>query len=150
MCSTSKFKLGGMRVAILVVLSTAAALGAAWLYRMHEPRGTWELTIQDLQHKPVASLTVRFTDKAARSCRGGSWKRLVVEHFSSTGEPRFPGNDPLSYQLVGRTLTIGRNEVCDAYFGLSGTLTAGRMEGSFYSFGEAGTTPLGYVVGTSE
>ena len=139
-----------MRIAILVLLTIAAPLGAAWLYWTYEPHGTWEFTIQDMQHKPVGSLRVRFTDQAARSCRGGSWKRLALEHFSTTGEPIFPGNDPLSYRLEGRTLTIGRNEICDAYVGLSGPMSSGHMEGDFFSFGLSGTTQLGYVVGTSK
>ena len=139
-----------MKVAVLVVLVIAAVIGGAWLYRMYELHGVWALTVQDLRHKPVASLRVRFTDKAARSCRGGSWKQLVVEHFSSTGEPRFPGADPLSYRIEGRTLTIGRNEICDAYIGLSGVLSPGHLEGDYYSWGEGGTIPLGFVVGTSK
>jgi hypothetical protein len=139
-----------MKVAVLVSLAIAAALCAAVLYRAKELRDVWVFTIQDLQHRPVASLRVRFTDEPARSCRGGSWKRLAVESFSLMGEPRFPGTDPLSYKIEGLTLTIGRNEICDAYFGLTGRLVANHMEGDFYSFGVSGTNSLGYVVGKSE
>jgi hypothetical protein len=52
--------------------------------------------------------------------------------------------------LEGKTLTIGRNEICDAYIGLTGQLIGDHMTGDYYSLGEAGTSPLGYAEGKAE
>jgi hypothetical protein len=110
----------------------------------------WVFNVQDLQHKPVASLKVRFTDQIAPSCRGGTWKRVIVESFVPAENAVFPGADALSYRLEGQTLTIGRNEICDAYIGIIGQLIGDHMTGDYYSLGEAGTSPLGYAEGKAE
>jgi hypothetical protein len=108
-------------------------------------RVPWTLTIQNKDHQTIGVLTVRFTREKADSCIVGDWKRVVVEAFESSGEPAFPGREPLSYTVDGGWLTIGRNEVCDAYLMLGGELTADGLTGEYYSLGLAGSRPLGYV-----
>ena len=108
----------------------------------------WTFTILNEQRKVIGSLKVRFTDEKALSCISGEWKRLTVLSFESSGEPAFPGRDPLSYALDGHTLTIGRNEICDAYVMLKGDVTSVGMTGDYFSLGLGGTHQLGYVQGT--
>ena len=97
--------------------------------------GPWLLTIENLDHEEVASLVVQFTENEAQSCLGGAWKRIVVLESKTTDERFFPVTSPLSYNVDGSTLTIGRNEVCDAYLHLRGSLENGAARGPYYSFG---------------
>ena len=108
-------------------------------------RVPWTFTIQNRDHQTIGALTVRFTDEKADSCIAGDWKRVVVIAFESSGEPAFPGREPLSYAVDGDWLTIGRNEVCDAYRMLGGELTAAGLTGEYYSLGLSGERHLGYV-----
>lgn len=110
-------------------------------------RVPWTFTIQNQDHQTIGTLTVRFTDEPAKSCISGNWKRLAVVAFESTGEPAFPGHDPLSYEVDKGKLTIGRNEICDGYVMLDGELTDKGLTGAYYSLGLGGTKGLGYVRG---
>lgn len=139
-----------MKSPVLTSLAIAAAASAGMLYLAPEPRDVWTFTIQDLAHKPVGTLRVRFTYESAKSCRAGPWKKVALEGYTALGEPSFPGTAPLSYRIEGQTLTIGANEICDAYVGLTGQLVNGHMEGDYFWWGDLGTGRLGYVVGKSE
>jgi hypothetical protein len=97
--------------------------------------GRWILQITNPDQSAASSLTVRFSEDAASSCMTGKWKRVVVEKIGSTSADFFPVADPLSYMIEGSELTIGRNEVCDAYLHLRGTITNEGAKGSYGGFG---------------
>ena len=105
----------------------------------------WKFTIQDLQHRAIGSLTVRFTGDEAESCMSGDWKRVEVADFESSGEPGFPGREPLAYLIVEDNLIIGRNEICDAYVMLQGELKPNGLAGDYFSLGLEGRRNRGYV-----
>jgi hypothetical protein len=109
-------------------------------------RVPWKFTIQDLECRTIGLLTVRFTDEKAESCMSGDWKRVVVVEFESTGEPGFPGGEPLAYTVDGGSLIVGRNEICDAYVWLSGDLKKDGLTGDYFSLGLGGRRPRGYVL----
>jgi len=98
-------------------------------------QGKWVLQIMDLQHKVIATLSIRFTDKKAESCLGGNWLQVLVDDRKTSDENFFPINDSLSYELNANKLSIGRNEICDAYLQLKGELTNSNASGEFVSFG---------------
>jgi hypothetical protein len=97
--------------------------------------GKWTLKIEDLDHKVVATMTVRFKEGAAPSCLGGSWRQLAVESSKTTDPSFFPISDPLSYSIAQDTLLVGRNELCDAYRHLTGKLDKLPIRGEYSSFG---------------
>jgi hypothetical protein len=109
-------------------------------------RVPWKFTIQNLERRTIGVLTVRFTGEKAESCMSGDWKRVVVVEFESTGEPGFPGHEPLAYTVDGGSLIVGRNEICDAYVWLSGDLKADGLTGDYFSLGLGGRRPRGYVL----
>src|SRR5262245_52497057 len=112
-------------------------------------RVPWTFEIQDMNRRPIGSLSVRFIRvEVPLECRtDGDWRRVVLVSFESLGEPAFPGRDPLSYKLGGGRLTISRNGVCDDYFMLTGELTDSALKGEYFSFGFGGGEQLGYVTG---
>jgi len=122
--------------ALLTLFSTAA-----WSFDLS---GEWTLKIENLDHKPVASLKVRFTQEAAVSCLAGSWRRVDVASPTTTNESFFPVTDPLSYQIENSTLTIGRNQVCDAYLHLDGSINELPIHGDYVEFGITGGSKKGY------
>lgn len=128
-------------VRALLVAAIASASLAAWSFDLSGP---WMLKIENLDHKVVASMTVRFLEADARSCIGGSWRQLLVESRTTTDPGFFPVADPLSYRVEEGSLTIGRNEVCDAYLHLSGTLGPLPMRGDYGGFGLSGGSRRGY------
>ena len=105
--------------------------------------GSWTLQVETLQHKVVTTLTIHFIEDAAQSCLGGNWKKVVVESHKTSDPNFFPVNESLSYELKGNRLSIGRNEICDAYLQLSGELKKSSMVGEYISFGW-GSKKLGY------
>jgi hypothetical protein len=106
--------------------------------------GTWLLTIENLEHKEIASLVISFTNTDARSCLSGEWKRILVKSSTTIDNKFFPVSHPLSFQLNGSSLTIGRNEICDDYLHLTGTLVDGVAAGSYGGFGLSGGEDLGF------
>ena len=128
----------GVAVALLTGLVTAASA--------QDLAGAWTLRIQDLAHKQVSVLTVRFSDQQARSCIGGDWRRVVVESAKTEDKKFFPVDEPLSYRLSGQEVTIGRNEVCDGYLRLSGALKGDEAQGAYYSMNVSASQDLGFFV----
>lgn len=106
--------------------------------------GRWILSVENPEHVVVATLEVEFTDERARSCRGGEWKVVKVVSSTTRDEDFFPMSDPLSYQIEGDQLTMGRNELCDAYLSLKGSLGGSAVSGEYSSLGLGGGAPLGY------
>jgi len=130
----------------ITVRSLLVSLIAAWLATATAAEnldGTWILRIKNPEHKEVSTLTIRFSEESARSCLGGSWKQVIVKAAQSTDKKFFPISDPLSYQLEGSKLTIGRNGVCDAYLHLSGTFDGTKAEGSYGTLGWGSSRRLG-------
>jgi hypothetical protein len=74
---------------------------------------------------------------------GGNWKKVVVDSYKTSDPKFFPVNESLSYELMGNKLSIGRNEICDAYLQISGELKDSSMAGEYISFGW-GSRKLGY------
>jgi hypothetical protein len=75
---------------------------------------------------------------------GGEWKVVKVGSATTADERFFPTSEPLSYDLDGNTLTMGRNEICDAYLSLRGDLGGLSVKGDYVSLGLGGSTRLGY------
>jgi len=98
-------------------------------------QGRWVLQIENSQHKVVTTVIIHFKDDEAYSCLAGNWKQVVVDSYKTSDPGFFPTNEPLSYELKGSKLFIGRNEICDAYLQLSGELKESAMVGDYISFG---------------
>jgi hypothetical protein len=111
---------------------------------IHDLRGVWAVRIENTERRVIATLTIRFEDGAARSCMSGDWKRVVVLAHQSSDEDFFPASEPLSYTVTGNELTIGRNEICDAYRHLKGPLSGDAVTGEYFSLGLGGGKRLGY------
>ena len=105
--------------------------------------GSWTLQVKNPQHKVVTTLKTQFMEEEAQSCLDGNWKKVVVESLKTSDPKFFPVNESLSYELKGNRLSIGRNEICDAYLQLSGELKDFSMVGEYISFGW-GSRELGY------
>lgn len=123
---------------------TAASLCASAATLGAELSGKWVLYVQNPEHQVITTANIVFTDKAAALCMSGKWK--VVEVISTTTKDKkfFPAAEPLSYQIENGQLTIGRNEVCDAYLWLQGKLAGSTVHGSYFSLGLGGSSPRGY------
>ena len=107
--------------------------------------GSWTLEVETPQHKVVTTLIIHFTEDKAQSCLGGDWKRVVVDSYETSDPIFFPVNEPLSFELDGNKLSIGRNEICDAYLQLSGEIKDSTMIGEYIAFGW-GNRKLGYFL----
>ena len=105
--------------------------------------GAWTIHIENMQHEVITTLTFHFTDGDARSCQGGSWKKIVVDSHTTKDGKFFPVDDPLSYMFEKNKLFIGRNEICDAYLELRGDLVKSKAIGEYVAFGW-GDKQLGY------
>ena len=105
--------------------------------------GSWTLQVENLQHKVVTTLIIHFIEDEAQSCLGGNWKEIVVDSYKTSDLKFFPVNEPLSYELEGNKISIGRNEICDAYLQLRGELKESKMVGEYVAFGW-GSRKLGY------
>lgn len=105
--------------------------------------GTWTLQVEDMRHEVISTLILHFTESDARSCQGGSWKKLVVDSHTTKDIKFFPVDDPLSYMFEKEKLFIGRNEICDAYLELRGELVKSKAIGEYVAFGW-GEKKLGY------
>ena len=121
---------------VLLAFSATAA-------KSQELDGLWKLSIRDLKHNEVSTLTIRFTDKPGQSCMGGDWRQIAVQS-AKTSDPRFfPVGEALTYELKGSNLVIGRNEICDGYLHLGGKFDGKTAKGRYYAFGLGGGTDLG-------
>jgi hypothetical protein len=123
-------------VAIWLTLS-----GPAFCYDL---AGEWILKVEDTSHKVVTTLTVKFTSQKAHSCIGGKWMQMTVVSSTTEDLNFYPVSDALSYEIEKDQLTIGRNEICDAYLMLSGSLNNQPVRGEYYGFGLGGSTSLGF------
>lgn len=132
-----------MRAAIyrLIIISLALSFSAAVWSR--DLAGQWDLKIEDKNHQVVTVLVIEFTEHPARSCITGKWLRVNVVSSTTEDSQFFPVSDALSYGVENNQLTIGRNEVCDAYLWLRGTLDNEIIRGEYFSFGW-GRKPLGF------
>ncbi|UPG92185.1 hypothetical protein L2Y96_10585 [Luteibacter aegosomaticola] len=106
--------------------------------------GKWILTVENPDHVVVTTLKVEFTDKQARSCMSGEWKVVKVVSVKTQDKAFFPSSDHLSYSIEDNQLTIGRNELCDAYLWLRGPLGDSSVKGDYYTFGLGSGSKLGY------
>ena len=106
--------------------------------------GRWTVTVENPDHLVVATLKVKFTDKQARSCMAGEWRVLKVISATTRDKDFFPTSEALAYRIEDKQLTMGRNEICDAYLWLRGPLGGPSVQGDYISFGLGGGTPLGY------
>ena len=131
------------RIAVRTLVISLATAGLTTAASFENLTGTWTLRVKNPEHEDVATLTIRFSNEPARSCMGGNWKRVIVQDARSTDKGFFPLSDPLSYELEGSKLTIGRNEVCDAYLHLSGGFDGTKAEGSYEVLGWGSSRPLG-------
>ena len=122
--------------------SPSGASQAAALPPASPLAGTWALHIEGLNHA-TTDISVQFSDVPADSCISGDWKRLVVESPHKPDDSVFPASQPLSYTFDGHDLTIGRNEMCDAYLHLIGSLKNSAVEGEYVSMGLGGAQHLG-------
>lgn len=110
----------------------------------NELSGKWTLSIENPEHHVVTTLKVEFTNEHAASCMGGEWKIVKVVSTTTQDKNFFPASDPLSYRIEDGQLTIGRNEVCDAYLWLQAALGEASVRGDYFSLGLGGSSLLGY------
>ncbi len=132
-----------MRAATYRLLTFALALSFSAAVWSRDLAGLWDLKIEDKNHHVVTVLVIEFTKHQARSCIAGKWLRVNVVSSTTEDNQFFPVSDPLSYGVENNQLTIGRNEVCDAYLSLHGTLDNEIIRGEYFSFGW-GSKPLGF------
>lgn len=133
-----------MPKSFLAALLMAGCLFSSHAVRSSELPGRWILTVENPQHVVVATLKVKFTDKEAKSCVNGEWKVLKVVSATTKDKNFFPTSDALSYEIVDGRLTMGRNEICDAYLWLQGPLGGPSVTGDYSTFGLGTSAPLGY------
>ena len=112
--------------------------------------GKWDLKIEDRDHRVATVLVIEFTDQRAPSCIAGKWLRVNVVSATTNDKRFYPSTDPLSYSVENKQLTIGRNEICDAYLMLRGTLNGEVTRGEYFSLGWVSSTPLGFFTLTRE
>lgn len=74
----------------------------------------------------------------------GEWKSVKVLAAKTKDKGFYPVSDTLSYHIDKGQLTIGRNEVCDAYLWLQGPIGATSVQGDYFSLGLGGSSPLGH------
>ena len=132
-----------MRVAIYLLIVSALALGFSSMAWPRDLAGQWDLKIEDKKHRVVTVLIIEFTNHQARSCLGGNWLRVNVVSVTTDDTRFFPASDALSYSIENNQLTIGRNEICDAYLALRGALDDETIHGEYSSFGW-GSKQLGF------
>lgn len=132
-----------MRTVICRLIVLVFALGFSVVAWPRDLAVQWDLKIEDKNHHVVAALVIEFTDHRAQSCIAGNWLRVRVVSATTEDAHFFPVSDPLSYSVENNQLTIGRNEVCDAYLMLRGTLDDEIIRGEYFSLGW-GNTPLGF------
>jgi len=132
------------------LLVLAVAIMFATPARSHDLSGKWDLKIEDKGHHVVTLLVVEFTSRRARSCMSGDWMGVTVLSATTKDKDFFPVDAPLSFEVARNQLTIGRNEICDAYLRLSGPLSQDSVRGDYYSFGLGGSTPLGFFTLTRQ
>ena len=125
-------------------ITMLACLFASGAVYSNDMPGRWTLSIENPEHHVIATLQVEFTDKRAESCMSGDWKVLKVVSAKTQDKEFFPVSEPLSYQIEGKQLTMGRNEVCDAYLWLRGSLVQAAVKGEYFGFGLGGSAPMGY------
>lgn len=128
---TNLLKVGGLTLALL---GCSHASG---------PSGVWSVEVNDPGGKTVTKLAIEFTGKPAKSCMAGDWKEVRIVSRSTQDASFFPISDPLSYSIRDGRLTIGRNEICDAYLYLGGTFADQEMRGDYYRLEMGGSTTLG-------
>ncbi|CAN5774254.1 hypothetical protein BH11PSE12_BH11PSE12_34400 [soil metagenome] len=61
--------------------------------------GSWQLKVENLRHEVIATMNVKFLEEQAKSCIGGTWKRIVVESHNTSNKNFFPVSEPLSYEI---------------------------------------------------
>jgi hypothetical protein len=74
----------------------------------------------------------------------GAWKRVLTANPTSSDQTFFPISDPLSYEMSGDRIVIGRNEICDGYLQLVGTLNGVAAIGDYVTVGIGGSKRIGY------
>ena len=132
-----------MKAAYILPSLLLLLIGSANAQDPERLMGGWMLQIENPQHKVVTTLKIHFVKDEAQSCLGGNWKKVVVDSHETTDPQFFPVNEPLSYELKYNRLSIGRNEICDAYLQLSGELKNSSVAGEYIAFGW-GSKKLGY------
>lgn len=138
-----------MRAAIYQLIALALALGFSSMVWSRDLAGQWDLKIEDKKHRVVTVLIIEFTDHQARSCLGGNWFRVNVVSATTDAPRFFPASDALSYSIENNQLTVGRNEICDAYLVLRGSLDDETIHGDYSSFGW-GSKQLGFFALTKK
>lgn len=105
--------------------------------------GSWTVQVENPQHVVITTLIIHFTESGAKSCMGGTWKQVIVDSYKTSDPQFFPVSEPLSYEFRGNSLSIGRNEICDAYLHLNGKLNNSTFIGDYIGSGW-GSRRLGY------
>jgi hypothetical protein len=146
-----------VRVATLLLCTLVPVIGVAGTQNLqptsntsaaqlaeHDLSGSWTLRIENLSHKVITTMTIRFAAEGANSCMAGKWKRVIAADQTSSDERFFPLAEPLSYELIADHIVIGRNEICDGYLQLDGTVSGNAARGEYVSVGLGGSNRLGY------
>jgi hypothetical protein len=136
--------LDSMKKSLTTATLIAGCLIFSTVARSGDLAGRWNLSVEKPGHQVVATLIVEFTDTEAPSCISGKWKRVKVISAKTSDKDFFPTSDPLSYEIENNRLTIGRNELCDAYLSLQGPLGGPSVSGDYFGSGLEGSTTLGH------
>jgi hypothetical protein len=104
----------------------------------------WRLRVMDMNHQVKVEAIIRFKDEIAKSCMGGTWKRIVVEEKTMEAEDFFPLDGPLAYEPGSELLRFGRAQVCDGYLFLTGKKQSPTTEGNYDAISWGAGKRLGY------
>ena len=74
----------------------------------------------------------------------GDWSRVAVVSAVTEDPTFYPMSDHLSFTVQNNELTIGRNEICDAYVMLTGVLNDKAIGGQYYDLSLGGISPRGF------
>ena len=132
-----------MRIFLFIAITTASPCAFTTAFGA-EISGKWVLYIENPEHHVVTTANIVFTGRAAASCMSGKWQVVEVVSTNTKNKEFFPTAEPLSYRVENGQLTIGRNEVCDAYLWLQGKLGGTTVQGNYFSLGLGGSSPRGY------
>ena len=133
----------------LTAVGWVAQASCAETQSQHEPApsqwhvgSTWAISVFGSANQLVGSMVVRLTGKMARSCIVGDWRQIEILKRQFTHNESL-ATRPLSYSIVGNTLTLGATEVCDGYVFLHGVVTDSGTTGDYGTLGLKGFTRLG-------
>ena len=104
-----------------------AAIPTPDTWKIGEP---WVVIVLDKKGRIFRSMTIRFTDREARTCTSGNWKELEILAQQPPAHPQFLGMP--AYELEGSAMLIDLNSnLCDASMMLRGRVSDAGISGTY-------------------